>query len=543
MGADLFESYVGSIISAITLGFLAYNRNGAFFPILLAAVGIVASIIGGFFVKGKDGGDPQKALNTGSNVAYVLVIAASFVLSYRLFGRVHEAIAIVAGLAVGFIIGQATEMYTSEKYASVKRIAAQSETGSATNIISGLAVGMKSTVVPIIFIALGIIVAYFVTGGGSLGLYGIALAAVGMLATSGSTIAVDAYGPIADNAGGIAEMSGLDDSVRNVTDKLDAVGNTTAAIGKGFAIGSAALTALALFVSFTDAVGVKNIDIMDPKVIVGLFVGGMLPFIFSAITMESVSKAAYKMIEEVRRQFREDKGILEGTSKPDYKKCVGISTGAALHEMIIPGIIAVAAPVIMGVVFGAEALGGMLAGSLVTGVLMAIFMANAGGAWDNAKKYVEEGNFGGKGGEVHKAELVYETAGYFTITFTPNSNAEVDIKDGVNLEWYVGVYDSTLNEGAGGAIAASEWTYNAQPIFTTVDTTIGTIAEDSYDTDLSVAGVSYVYKLPMTTVMNKIELNNNLYLTTMEAYSAFETALTGKMFHVHVRVAAGQINT
>ena len=429
MGADLFESYVGALISALTLGFVYFEGAGAAFPLVIAGIGLAASILGTFFVRGDEKSNPHKALKTGSYAASVLVLIASFVLSNMFFGNFNAAIAIVSGLVVGILIGIITEVYTSGDYGSVKEIASQSETGPATTTISGIAVGMRSTAAPILLICAGIFAAYNFCG-----LYGIALAAVGMLSTTAITVAVDAYGPIADNAGGIAEMSGLDSAVRNITDKLDAVGNTTAAMGKGFAIGSAALTALSLFVTYAESVKLDTIDILDYRVIIGLFVGGMLPFLFSAMTMSSVSKAAYQMIEEVRRQFRTIPGILEGTGKPDYKSCVAISTTAALKEMLVPGIMAVAAPLVVGVLLGPASLGGLLAGSLVTGVMVAIFMSNAGGAWDNAKKYIEDGNHGGKGSEAHKAAVVGDTVGDpFKDTSGPSINILIKLMTIVSL--------------------------------------------------------------------------------------------------------------
>lgn len=465
MGADLFESYVGSLISAITLA-VAFVGSGTgvftsyiVFPVLISAVGLIASIIGTLFVRTKEGANPQVALNIGTYVSSAIVIIVAFIFSAVMMKTVRPAIAIVAGIVVGLLIGTLTEIYTSDKYGSVKEIAKQAETGHATTIISGLSVGMKSTVLPIILICIGIFVSFAVMGGFgeaglSAGVFGIALAAVGMLSTTGITVAVDAYGPIADNAGGIAEMSELDESVRNITDRLDSVGNTTAAIGKGFAIGSAALTALALFSSYADKINSADkastfaINILDPNVVIGLLIGGMLVFFFSALTMSSVSKAANQMVVEVRRQFKEIPGIMEGKAKPDYTRCVAISTRASLKQMILPAVIAIIVPIVVGLLLGVAALGGLLAGALVAGVLMAIFMSNAGGAWDNAKKYIEGGKHGGKGSDAHKAAVTGDTVGDpFKDTSGPSINILIKLMTVVSLVFVPAFL--AINGGAG----------------------------------------------------------------------------------------------
>lgn len=438
MGADLFESYVGSIISALTLGAIVFKNNeGVVYALLLSAVGIIAAIVGVLVARQSKAANPQKALNSGTYISGIIVIVVAAVLSNLIFGNLKAFTAITAGLVVGMLIGKITEIYTSGDYNYVKKIARQSETGPATTIISGLAVGMQSTMWPIVLIGIGVLASFFIMDGAtdvSMGLYGIALSAVGMLSITGITVAVDAYGPIADNAGGIAEMSHLPHEVRQITDKLDSVGNTTAAIGKGFAIGSAALTALALFASYAQAVQITTIDLLNPITLVGMLVGAMLPFLFGALTMESVGKAANEMIEEVRRQFKTIPGIMEEKAKPDYKKCVDISTAAAIREMILPGVLAIVIPLVMGLLLGKEALGGFIGGAVATGVLVAILMANSGGAWDNAKKYIESGEHGGKGSFAHKAAVVGDTVGDpFKDTSGPSMNILIKLMTIVSL--------------------------------------------------------------------------------------------------------------
>ncbi len=425
MGADLYESYFGSIVSAIALGAVAFKtddpRKGILIPLILAAVGVIFSILGTFFVRTKENADQKSllaSLRRGTNFSAVLIAVSAFPIIWFLLGKEHIGLyfAILAGLLGGVLIGLATEYFTSDSYRPTRKLAKDSETSSATTIIGGVGLGMLSTAIPIIIIVAAILVAYFVSGAG-FGMYGIALAAVGMLSTLGITLATDAYGPIADNAGGIAQMAGLDETVRQRTDALDSLGNTTAATGKGFAIGSAALTALALIASYKEQIcsilGVEtfSVDLLDPVVLGGMFIGACLPFIFAALTMRSVGRAAESVVKEVRRQFRSISGIMEGKADPDYKTCVDLCTRASLREMIVPTVIAVVVPVVAGLLLGPAGVIGLLAGATATGFLLAVFMSNSGGAWDNAKKYIESGNHGGKGSDSHKAAVVGDTVG------------------------------------------------------------------------------------------------------------------------------------
>ena len=446
MGADLYESYVGSIISSGALAAAAgLGFGGVVVPMLIAAVGIIASIIGTFFVSTKEGAD-QKALlgslRKGTYVSSIISAIASGVLIFTLLPENSNVFwAVISGLVAGVLIGFFTEYYTSDSYGPTKKLAASSETGSATIIIDGIALGMRSTAIPVIIIGISVIISYFTSGGAvkfESGLYGVGLSAVGMLSTLGITLATDAYGPVADNAGGIAEMSGLPSEVRSRTDALDSLGNTTAATGKGFAIGSAALTALALIVSYTDKVkemgGSLNLQVTNPAVLIGLFVGAMLPFFFSAMTMQAVGRAAQKIVVEVRRQFREIPGLMEGKADADYETCVDICTKSSLREMVLPAALGIFAPIVVGMVLGCNGVVGMLAGALVSGFVLAIMMANSGGSWDNAKKYIEAGNFNGKGSSNHKAAVVGDTVGDpFKDTAGPSVNILIKLLSMVSI--------------------------------------------------------------------------------------------------------------
>ena len=446
MGADLYESYVGSIISCGALATAAgLGFNGVLVPMLIAAVGILSSIIGTFFVSTKEKADQKMLLGSlrrGTYASSIIAAVGSAILIYTLLPNNRNVFwAVISGLAAGVLIGFFTEYYTSDSYRPTKELSASSETGSATIIINGMSLGMMSTAIPVIIIAISIIISFFTAGGASSfesGLYGIGLSAVGMLSTLGITLATDAYGPVADNAGGIAEMSGLPEYVRERTDALDSLGNTTAATGKGFAIGSAALTALALIVSYTDKIkamgGTLDLNITNPAVLIGLLIGAMLPFLFSALTMKAVGRAAQMIVIEVRRQFKEIKGLMEGKAEADYEKCVDICTKSSLKEMILPAALGIIAPLAVGFVLGCNGVVGMLAGSLVSGFALAIMMANSGGAWDNAKKYIEAGNFGGKGSQNHKAAVVGDTVGDpFKDTSGPSVNILIKLLSMVSI--------------------------------------------------------------------------------------------------------------
>ncbi len=403
MGADLFESYVGAIVSSVILGIVAGGQEVVSFLFLLCGCGAVAAILGILYVRLSRRTDPQRTMMGGTYISMLLFIVAALILDHLLLGSYMHFVAVLTGIVSGIVTGLSTEWYTSSDFRAVKSIADKSRTGPATNILEGLSAGMRSTAVPIVIIVLAVVVSFIV-----LGILGVALSAVGMLATVAAIIAVDAYGPIADNAGGIAQMTGLPANVREITDKLDAVGNTTAAIGKGFSIGSAALTALALLSSYTSSVGLETVNVLDSRVIGGFFLGGGLAYLFCSLAIDAVSHSAVRIIDEVRRQFREITGIWDGTAKPDYNRCVDIATGAALKNMLLPGSIAVISPVAVGIVLGRAALAGMLMGATLCGVLLALFMSNSGGAWDNAKKLIEEG---GKGSEAHKAAVIGDTVG------------------------------------------------------------------------------------------------------------------------------------